>query len=83
MASAPSTVARAGVIATSCVSTAVQLSGQPVMVTLNLRGRFVNSRLPRKMRWKAAAMDTVSMSSFGVRPVAGQPTMPRMLSIPV
>ncbi len=53
------------------------------MVTLNLRGRFVNSLLPRKIFWKAVAIGAVSSSSPGVSPVAGQPMMPRMLSIPV
>ena len=76
-------MAIAGVIAMSWVSPAVQCSRQPVIVTLNLRGRFVNALLPRKIRWNAAAIGAVSKSSRGVRPVAGQPTMPRMLSMPV
>ena len=54
-----------------------------MIVTLNLRGKFVNALLPRKIRWNAAAMGAVSNSSCVVRPVAGHPTMPRMLSIPV
>jgi len=54
-----------------------------VIVTLNFRGRFVNALLPRKIRWNAAAIGAVSRSSVGASPVAGQPTMPRMLSIPV
>ena len=53
------------------------------MVTLNFRGRLVNSLLPRKIRWNSRAIGAVSISSPGVRPVAGQPMIPRMLSIPV
>ena len=67
----------------SCVSPPVQCSRHPVMVTLNFLGRLVNSLLPRKMRWNSRAIGAVSMSSPGVRPVAGQPMMPRILSIPV
>ena len=40
----------AGVIEISCVSVDGSCSGQPVIVTLNLRGRLVNSLLPTKLR---------------------------------
>ena len=37
----------AGVSARSCVSACVQFSVQPVIATLNLRGRFVNALFRR------------------------------------
>ena len=51
--SPPRSVRDAGVMETSCVSAPVQFSRQPVMVTLNLRGRLVKALLPRKIRWNA------------------------------
>jgi hypothetical protein len=44
---------------------------------------LVNSLFPTKIRWNSRAISAVSRSSFGVSPVAGQPMMPRILSIPV
>ena len=67
----------------SWVSEWVQFSRQPVMPTLNLRGRFVKALFPTNIAVKSRATGEASSSSFGVRPNAGQPMMLRMLSMPV
>ena len=46
LTSSPSTILIAGVSARSCDSACVQCSVQPLMPTLNFRGRFVNALLP-------------------------------------
>ena len=67
----------------SCVSGWQQFSRQPVIVTLNLRGRLVNSLLPSSRCVNSSAIGVASNSSLGVIPPTGQPQTPRTLSIPV
>ena len=76
-------VPTAGVSARSCDSACVQCSMQPVMPTLNFRGRFVNALLPRNASVNSRTIGEASNSSCGVSPAAGQPMTLRMLSMPV
>ena len=58
----------AGDMPRSWVSPWVQFSRRPVIVTLNLRGRFVNSLFFRKMLVYSAPTGAASKSSSAVKP---------------